>query len=679
MDDDKNFYFSDKKGDVAKALDEARTQGTVLLLTDLKQINKSDKIDCVKLSITIDEDLVNVKEEIKNFKRNGHKLKYPICLLFKSKITANKELVELLDNEKILFNDIAWTEPENETSKGSKALTEIINQIIKTVKPLSFPETVSEKQEPLETTANPSSTSMEDVKQQQETPEPEKVEKIESVAIPEPVKPLSERLEKSFLHERENMMRLVLNDAPGTKCLFSYSEEVLEAMLKSDSEKTLILTDLDGVLFPKVRGYKVWFSDTDDCKWLEEALKKFNPQEFKRPFVLLFETKEIEGEIITILENADFKYASLDWKKLKEDKDGTKSSDKRNAEIEIEIDKIADKAKIEPAQISEYIKNWKTIAKDFHKAVTATGFKSLDEQLGGGLLNGNLYALGSMSSLGKTTLALNIAHNIANGGKNVLFFSLEMRKDDLVLKGLCRLHNQEIYNKNKAEIANSKQQTWDDIDGLLSARDIMKDWEGHENKLSGTLKAYENQTKHLYIVEGFCNIGTKEIRDTINRCNKYTENKPSVVIIDYLQYLTPFDTRYSYSERQNIDTNIAELKRMAVIFNIPIIVLSSFNRTNYMTEVSFESFKDSGKIEYTSDILMGLQLKIPEREGWDRKTTEDEKKRATAEAKKKFPREIELVILKNRMYQTYITIGFNYFTRWDFFVDTDTDNGNNQW
>jgi replicative DNA helicase len=477
------------------------------------------------------------------------------------------------------------------------------------------------------------------------------------------------------------MIGLAINDSPDTKCLSSYSEEILETMLKSDSEKTLILTDLNGVLFPKVKGYKVLFSDVTDCNWLEEALKKFNPQEFKRPFVLLFGTKKIKGKITAILENADFKYASLDWKKLKEDKDGTKSSDKRNVEIEIEIDKIADKAKIEPAQVSKNIENLeKYIVKGFREATTATGFKSLDEQLGGGLLNGNLYALGSMSSLGKTTLALNIAHSIAKNGKNVLFFSLEMKKEDLMLKGLCRLHNQEIYNKNKAEINRNEQKTWNDIKGL-AARDIMKNWGDYKSELSKALGKYKKQTEHLYIIEGFCNIGTKEIRDTINRCNKYTEDKPSVIIVDYLQYLAPFDTRYSYSERQNIDTNIAELKRMAIIFNIPIIVLSSFNRANYMTEVSFESFKDSGKIEYTSDILMGLQLKIPEREGWDKKTPEDDKKKAIALAKKKFPREIDLVILKNRMYKTHVTVGFDYFTRWDFFVDTgtDTDNNNNQW
>ena len=81
-----------------------------------------------------------------------------------------------------------------------------------------------------------------------------------------------------------------------------------------------------------------------------------------------------------------------------------------------------------------------------------------------------------------------------------------------------------------------------------------------------------------------------------------------------------------------------ELKRISRDFKTPVIGISSFNRDNYNNAVSMQSFKESGAIEYSSDILIGLQLK-----GAGQKD-ENGKPFDPTEAKKKNPREIELVI-----------------------------------
>ena len=68
----------------------------------------------------------------------------------------------------------------------------------------------------------------------------------------------------------------------------------------------------------------------------------------------------------------------------------------------------------------------------------STGIKTLDEALEGGFYKKNLVILGAISSLGKTTLALQIGDNIARGGNDVLIFSLEMSKEELIAKSLSR-------------------------------------------------------------------------------------------------------------------------------------------------------------------------------------------------------------------------------------------------
>ena len=67
----------------------------------------------------------------------------------------------------------------------------------------------------------------------------------------------------------------------------------------------------------------------------------------------------------------------------------------------------------------------------------STGFAALDEELGGGLVEG-LYVIGALTSLGKTTFAMQIADSLANQDLDVLYFSLEMSKSLLISKSISR-------------------------------------------------------------------------------------------------------------------------------------------------------------------------------------------------------------------------------------------------
>ena len=84
--------------------------------------------------------------------------------------------------------------------------------------------------------------------------------------------------------------------------------------------------------------------------------------------------------------------------------------------------------------ISEYIDD---LYRNKNYPIKKTRFKTLDEQLDGGIKQG-LYILGAIPSLGKTTLALQIADNIAKEHK-VIVFSLEQSRFELVSKSLSRL------------------------------------------------------------------------------------------------------------------------------------------------------------------------------------------------------------------------------------------------
>ena len=88
-----------------------------------------------------------------------------------------------------------------------------------------------------------------------------------------------------------------------------------------------------------------------------------------------------------------------------------------------------------------------------------------------------------------------------------------------------------------------------------------------------------------------------------------------VVIVDYLQITRPLDNRVSTKDA--VDSHVRAFKKLQVENDLIVLLISSLNRSNYLTPVDFEAFKESGGIEYTSDVLWGLQLSVMNDEMFD--------------------------------------------------------------
>lgn len=263
---------------------------------------------------------------------------------------------------------------------------------------------------------------------------------------------------------------------------------------------------------------------------------------------------------------------------------------------------------------------------------TPLGFEKVDKLLNGGLPNG-LITLGAIPSLGKTTFMLQVADNMSSmENTKVLFFSLEMSKFDLISKSLSRLtFNQE----------NVKPLTCDEL--MSNAENI---------DYNTIFQSYEPMANNLYILDK-----VYDIRDIVEYINLFKENNPNaniVVIIDYLQYvLCPNNS----NDKQVIDIITKKLKELSKILGITIIVISSLNRANYKGSICLESFKESGSIEYTSDILMGLEYTNNTTNGNDR----------DYEARKN-PRKITLSVIKNR-YGALGKVNFEFHTNYNTYIE----------
>lgn len=285
-----------------------------------------------------------------------------------------------------------------------------------------------------------------------------------------------------------------------------------------------------------------------------------------------------------------------------------------------------------------------------------TGLKALDDLLEGGLYNG-LYILGAVSSLGKTTFALQIADQIAQSGRDVLFFTLEQSPFELMAKSISRL---------------SKQYSEDYWDSLTANRILNKayDWPAtSKDSIEGKMALYEAEIgPRIHFIDSDnreeatdSRIGLDTIKASIVNHITITGRRP-VVFIDYLQIMRTDDPRKS--DKQAMDELVSGLRTISRDQGLPIFAISSYSRASYLSPASMSAFKESGAIEYSSDVLIGLQP-----EGL---TTGEDKRGNNAKvyksARESEIRDIELVVLKNRMGKTG-TIPLTYYAMFNLYEE----------
>ena len=314
-----------------------------------------------------------------------------------------------------------------------------------------------------------------------------------------------------------------------------------------------------------------------------------------------------------------------------------------------ESERLVQEIKYMETAVSSHLQEFLNgIANSVNTPYIPTKFKVLDAVLDGGLYEG-LYVVGAISSLGKTTFFTQICDQIAQSGHDVLIFSLEMARTELMAKSISRLTVLDVI-QNQGSIKDAKTAR-----GITTGSRYANYSQREKDLIQRAVQSYGKFADNIFIHEGIGDIGVERVREVVHQHISITGREP-VVLIDYLQILSPADVRAT--DKQNTDKAVIELKRLSRDFKIPVIAISSFNRENYTAPVNLSSFKESGAIEYSSDVLIGLQLQGVGKKSFD----------ATKE-KAKNPREVELVILKNRNGVTGKKIKYHYYPMFNYFEE----------
>jgi replicative DNA helicase len=206
-----------------------------------------------------------------------------------------------------------------------------------------------------------------------------------------------------------------------------------------------------------------------------------------------------------------------------------------------------------------------------------TGFHDLDQYLSG-LQKSDLIILAARPSMGKTTLALDIARQAAlTNGTPVVIFSLEMSTQQLVDRMLA---------------AQSKVNAWNLRTGNLKA----------DNEFAKIRDSLDSLSKAPIFIDDLAGNNIVRMRSVCRRIR--AEHGIGMIVVDYLQLMS---TSKNYDSMVNQVTEISRsLKALAKEFDVPVLALSQLSRAieSRGGRPRLSDLRDSGSIEQDADVVM---------------------------------------------------------------------------
>ncbi|QKG29564.1 replicative DNA helicase [Campylobacter sp. RM16187] len=254
-----------------------------------------------------------------------------------------------------------------------------------------------------------------------------------------------------------------------------------------------------------------------------------------------------------------------------------------------------------------------------------TGFKELNEKTKG-FKNGDLIIIAARPGMGKTTICLNLMSNVLQRGNGVVFFSLEMPAEQIMLRMLSAKTSIPLQN-------------------IMTAKMDDEEW----SRMSDACEDMSNKKFFVYD-SGYINI--HQIRTQMRKL-KSSHPEISLCVIDYIGLMMATS---NYSDRHLQIAEISRgLKLLARELDMPIIALSQLNRSleaRANKRPMLSDLRESGAIEQDADMI----LFVYRDEVYLEQEEKEREKKAKAEGKEYSPRFIpnkieedaEIIIGKNR-------------------------------
>lgn len=299
------------------------------------------------------------------------------------------------------------------------------------------------------------------------------------------------------------------------------------------------------------------------------------------------------------------------------------------------------------------MKNWEVIDNSIQ-----TGLGEFDRYLGN-MNPGEVIVVAATPGSGKTaismTIAANVAMGIGNGGKkhSVMIFSLEMMETQLLYRMIARAArlNTEAMLYDYRKIVSDRS-----IPELKNTPELNERQERYKARLDRahigldfvkTLPIYQDTASNMNV-----NIMQSLIAQKKEEIAKNGEYPLGLIIIDYLQIMSPVDTTANMSRNDIVGQMSRKIKQIAKEAQVPVLLLSQLNRqANTDQKPSLSNLRESGSIEQDADKVVFLYCESANKEERDYLQESDDE-RVRKLMKQRDQMHIKIAIAKNRQGQT---------------------------
>jgi replicative DNA helicase len=221
---------------------------------------------------------------------------------------------------------------------------------------------------------------------------------------------------------------------------------------------------------------------------------------------------------------------------------------------------------------------------------TPSGFRELDDLLAG-FQRSDLIILAARPSVGKTSLALDIARNIGVKAKMPIgFFSLEMSKEQLVDRMICAQADVDLWKLRTGRLS-ERAEDFDKIGVALG----------------------ELSEAPMYI-DDTATLNVMQLRTKARRLK--TEHGLGMIVVDYLQLMEGRSKKGSDNRVQEVSEISRGLKQIAKELDVPVLALAQLSRAveqNKPAIPRLSHLRDSGSIEQDADVVLFIYRKSADR------------------------------------------------------------------
>jgi replicative DNA helicase len=239
----------------------------------------------------------------------------------------------------------------------------------------------------------------------------------------------------------------------------------------------------------------------------------------------------------------------------------------------------------------------------------ATGFVPLDKTIGGGMRPGELLLIGGAQGSGKTTMALQMARNMAAGGQASVLYVCFEHEEEYLIQRLIAMESALAHLPQKSgavKIQDVKKEVLGSY--TASAESGQKAKLGSNPRLRPPLERIARYGSGLHLMRGTATASTVDNMRRLVSEYKGPEHRRLVLVVDYLQKVPVFPE--PSDEAEKVTRIVSGLKDIALSMEIPVIAIVAADREGLKAKrLRNHHLRGSSAINYESDIILILNDK----------------------------------------------------------------------